>query len=253
MHHCVELVEPNSEKLPTKVDARRWLSDFAKLRNATRGHGAAYSEIYSKICVPLEKSLKIFTDNFSLFQRPWAYLYRNLSGKYRVTKLSQPATEFDEYKKSQYAHAVSSDGIYIWFDQPARVNLMYSSVDAVDFLYPNGKFTEKKFETISYITSSKSDEDLTPYLKPSTLLPSSETQGFKNLDIQGNSLGNLPPKQIGYIQRSILEDELKQALLDDRHPVITLVGRGGIGKTWLTLSVLYDIANLTRFYSNFMV
>lgn len=247
MHECVEIIEPSAEKLPTKVDARRWLSDFARLRNATRGHGAAYSEMYSKICVPLEKSLRIFTENFRLFQRPWAFLYRNLSGKYRVTKISQPSNEFDEYKKSQFSHVIPSDGIYVWFDQPVRVDLMFSSVDAIDFLYPNGKFTEKTFETISYITNSKSNEPSTPYLKPSTLLPSSETEGNKNLGLYENSFWNLPPKQSGYIQRPILENELKQSLLNDRHPVITLVGRGGIGKTWLTLNVLYDIANLSRF------
>lgn len=247
MHKCIEIVEPDSEKLPTKVDARRWLSDFAKLRNATRGHGAAYSELYSKICVPLEESLKIFTENFRLFQRPWAYLYRNLSGKYRVTKLSQPANDFDDFKKSQSTQVVLNDGLYIWFDHPVKVSLMYSTVDAIDFLYPNGKFTDKKFETISYITGLKSDEDSSLYIKPSTQLPSSETQGYKNLNIQGNVFSNLPPRQTDYIQRTTLEKELKQALLNDRHPVITLVGRGGIGKTWLTLNVLYDIAVLDRF------
>jgi hypothetical protein len=247
MHKCIEIVEPDSERLPTKVDARRWLSDFAKLRNATRGHGAAYSEMYSRICVPLEESLRIFTENFRLFQRPWAYLYRNLSGKYRVTKLSQSADEFDDYKKSHSSQIVLNDGLYIWFDHPVKVDLMFSTVDAVDFLFPNGKFTERKFETISYITGLKSDENSTPYLKPSTQLPSSETQGYKNLNIQGNVFSNLPPKQTGYIQRTTLEKELKQALLNDRHPVVTLVGRGGIGKTWLTLNVLYDVATLNRF------
>ena len=248
MHECVEIVEPGSEKLPTKIEGRRWLSDFAKLRNATRGHGASYSEIYSKICVPLENSLRIFTENFKLFQRPWAYLYRNLSGKYRVTKISRNADEFDEYKKNQSSKVVLGDGVYVWFESSAKVDLIFSSVDATDFLYPNGKFSEKKFETISYITGLKSNEDSSPYLKPSTPLPSSETQGYKNLNIQGNVFSNLPPKQQGYIQRAALENELKQALLmKDRYPVVTLVGRGGIGKTWLTLSVLYEIASLNRF------
>jgi len=247
MHRCIEIVEPSSEKLPVKVDARRWLSDFAKLRNATRGHGASNSEVYSKLCVPLEKSLSTFVENFRLFQRPWAYLYRNLSGKYRVTKISQPANEFDDFKKGQSVQIVLNDGIYVWFDQPVKVSLMFSSVDAIDFSYPNGKFTEKKFELISYITGSKSDEDSSPYLKPSTQLPISETQGYRNLNIQGEVFSNLPPRQNGYIQRSVLENELKQALLNDRHPVITLVGRGGIGKTWLTLNVLYEIAKLKRF------
>ncbi len=234
MHECFTIVEPNTEKLPTKVDARRWFADFSALRNATRGHGAAYSELYSRICVPLETSIKIFTENFNLFQRPWAYLYRNLSGKYRVTKFSQQANEFDEYKKSQSANISLNDGAYVWFDQPSKVDLLFTTVDAIDFMLPNGKFSEKNFETISYITSSKSSEDSSPYLKSSRSLPSSETEGFGNLEIQGNSFGNLPSRQKGYITRSVLETELKRVLINDRHPVITLVGRGGIGKTWLT-------------------
>ena len=58
----------------------------------------------------------------------------------------------------------------------------------------------------------------------------------------------MPPAQSGYIHRAELENELSVVLLNEhRHPVITLVGRGGIGKTWLTLSVLHEIANQERF------
>lgn len=45
-----------------------------------------------------------------------------------------------------------------------------------------------------------------------------------------------------YVPRPQLEKELYQALNDDRHPVITLVGRGGIGKTSLAISVVNRIA-----------
>ena len=34
-----------------------------------------------------------------------------------------------------------------------------------------------------------------------------------------------------------------------RHPIITLVGRGGIGKTWLTLSILQEIAKEGRYFA----
>ena len=98
LHSCLEHLETQWEKLPNKVSGRRWLSLFAMIRNKTRGHGATQSELCSKLCVPLENSIRIFIDNFKLFKRSWAYLHMNLSGKYRVTKFTNPATEFDFLK-----------------------------------------------------------------------------------------------------------------------------------------------------------
>ena len=246
IHACICLLEFNYEKLPTRVDGRRWLSLFAMLRNKTRGHGATPTELYGKLCPPLEESIRTFVDNFRLFKRPWVYLYRNLSGRYRVTKFTQPGTEFDTLKTGA-VNINLQDGIYIYFDQPARVELMYSSVDALDFLFPNGAFDSKKFELISYITDNRNDVDASPYLSPATPLPQSETQGIGSLDVQGECFGNLPLVQQGYIYRKALEVELFDALMNDRHPMITLVGKGGIGKTWLTLTVLHQVANDDRF------
>jgi tetratricopeptide (TPR) repeat protein len=44
-----------------------------------------------------------------------------------------------------------------------------------------------------------------------------------------------------------LETELLDGLTNDRHPIITLVGSGGIGKTWLTLAVLHQVASEGRY------
>jgi hypothetical protein len=51
----------------------------------------------------------------------------------------------------------------------------------------------------------------------------------------------------GYIHRVQLESELYERIMDDRHPVITLVGRGGIGKTSLALSVLHRLTQTKKF------
>ena len=59
--------------------------------------------------------------------------------------------------------------------------------------------------------------------------------------------GNVPPTPHGYVDRIALQRELRESLLDDRHPIVTLVGRGGIGKTALALSVLHGIEGLERF------
>jgi hypothetical protein len=44
-----------------------------------------------------------------------------------------------------------------------------------------------------------------------------------------------------YIPRDDLERKLRSAILSENHPIITLKGAGGIGKTWLTLTVIHDI------------
>jgi len=46
-----------------------------------------------------------------------------------------------------------------------------------------------------------------------------------------------------------LEEEVLSLLKDDRHPIVTLVGRGGIGKTSLALEVLHQIAAEGDFYT----
>ncbi|MCC5294403.1 NB-ARC domain-containing protein, partial [Staphylococcus aureus] len=45
----------------------------------------------------------------------------------------------------------------------------------------------------------------------------------------------------------VLEEELRNLLLDERRQMITLVGRGGIGKTSLALRVLDGITAETRY------
>jgi hypothetical protein len=125
---------------------------------------------------------------------------------------------------------------------------LFSDADATDFYFPNGNFNDKTktFEVLSYLTNKKHPENGDRYLTPISSLPNSETQG-RNIDIQGNSLGNLPPVQNGYIKRIDLENELHKILTDDRHPIVTLFGRGGIGKTWLALEILHRIAEEGKF------
>lgn len=66
---------------------RSWFLNFAYLRNKTRGHGAQRGERIASAYPYLRRSLNIFCSNFLLFQLPWAYIRRNLSGKYRVVPL----------------------------------------------------------------------------------------------------------------------------------------------------------------------
>ena len=97
------------------------------------------------------------------------------------------------------------------------------------------------YEILSYITNERRRVDGSVFLTPPTALPSSETQGKPALDPQGNLWGNLPEPPAGYIQRPSLEEHLKEAVLHERHEIVTLNGPGGIGKTSLALSALWKL------------
>lgn len=245
IHMALKLIDPSCEDLPIKVDGRRWLLTFVALRNKTRGHGAPQSGVCGKVCADLEKSIRLMSGNFILLRRPWAYLHRNLSGKYRVTSLAGDTSPFN-YLKSTSAGTLP-DGVFVQFDEHARVDLMVTNVDAADFFFPNGNFTGRRYELISYITGSKEDGDAVPYLAPASELPDSETQGLGLLDVQGAGFGNLPPPPTGYVHRTDLEKGLRSATEDDHHPIVTLVGRGGIGKTSTALTVLHLLSETERF------
>ena len=190
LNACLKRIDQSNEEIPIKIDGRKWFSTLAKLRNKTRGHGAPQINVCSSICPDLEMSIKILVDNFCIFRRPWAFLHRNLSGKYNIIKLTENTQPFD-YLRTDRSVSLR-DGVYIHFDHHSRVDLIESNVDALDFFFPNGGFNDKQFELISYITGSKSYGDSKPYLVPATELPTSETQGIGILDIQGKCFSNLP-------------------------------------------------------------
>jgi hypothetical protein len=246
LHKCLKAFVPEREDLPTKVQGKLWFLMFAELRNKTRGHGAPPASVYSSISSDFERSIQLIIDNYSLFRRSWAYLHTNLSGRVQTFKLTENISPFESLRK------VSSisihDGVYIYLDKPTKVELIESDLDTNDFFYPNGGFRGKRFELLSYITGNRSDGDGTLYLTSITKLPDSDTQGLGLLDIQGQSFGNLPPVPVGYVQRQELEEETVEKLTNtDRYPIITLSGRGGIGKTSLALTALHKIASLGQF------
>lgn len=157
--------------------------------------------------------------------------------------------QFDFLKGSKTPEDLRSlhDGIYVHIGSPCRTDLIESDADATDFLFSNGAFTDTKYELISYLTDSTRSADSTRYLVPTTALPEIETHGLGQFVIQGDLFGNLPPTPVGYISRTVLEQDLQEALLDNHHPVVTLVGRVGIGKTALALAVLHEIEQLETF------
>lgn len=241
-----ELV-PDIERTPNRVSASRWFTNFAVLRNKTRGHGAITPEGCARLAPRLQHSVSLILENVPVLKRRWAYLHRNLSGKYRIVPLQDGESPFKDLKTSAYLSAERPanlpDGIYIEFGDPMQVELVETSVDVRDFFLPNGAFKGKSFEWLSLISDSRKNGDASAYMAPPGERPVSETDGQRLLDATGKAMSNLPPAPQDYVPRPELEAELLKALKNDRHPVITLVGRGGIGKTSLALTALHRAAS----------
>jgi len=234
------------DPLPGKFDGRRWFGMFATLRNGTRAHGATLPSVKREACPQLENSIRLFAENFGLFRREWAYLFRNVSGKYRVTTISTSAPAFDPFKSSTQASL--TNGVYLQFDEPCRVELIETTPEATDFFVPNGKFNEKKFEFISYMTDDRLDGDAGLYLTPAENLAKSETCAMGQLELVGNCFANVPTARKDYICRPSLESTLQSALLaEEQDRIVTLSGRGGIGKTSLALQVLEKVSLSSRY------
>lgn len=250
LDQCLKVIAPNSEQLPKKISGRHWYNIFAALRNKTRGHGAVPSGRLSAICDDLHNSLCLVADNFRLFQRGWGYLQQTLRGKYRVTRWNDSAESLNFLKTREGIPHKLADGVYVHFSDDSStdalmiVDLVYSDIDAKDFYLPNGSFNGRRFQIISYVTGLVQEIDASLYTAPITDLPASETQGLPELAQKEWSIVNLPPVQNGYIEREPPEQKLYDEIVgDNQHRIITLIGRGGIGKTWLALKVLNQVAD----------
>ncbi|WP_416866046.1 MAG: NB-ARC domain-containing protein [Imperialibacter sp.] len=244
---CHNEITENSPSIGTKIQLKNWFSHFARIRNKTKGHGALQVDKLSKISVNLEKSLKLITENFILFRLDHFILKQNLSGTYRITSISNKQSKMEEYLATT-KNSELKDGVYLFLDEPFHIELLYSSIEAIDFFLPNGGFNGNTFEILSYITGNIEYIDCKPFLRPPGKLPSSETEGHGDLEIIGNTFSNIPSYAGIYINRVTLEQELERVLLmQDRHPVVTLLGRGGIGKTCLTINVLNKICLTMRY------
>lgn len=230
------------ENISKKVSGKQWFDLFGILRNKTRGHGAVTTTQAASAYSSLFESIEVLINNFNLFKRQWAYLHRNLSGKYRISGITENVDQFDELKTS--VSFTFPNGIYLSLDGYLPVNLIQSNAELTDFYFANGQFRSKDFEMLSYITNDKISIPNSPYLTPVESLPQSETQGASLLDAIGNCFSNLPSSPPNYIARTKQEEDvISQLKLTDRHPIVTLTGPGGIGKTTLAIKVLHQLVN----------
>lgn len=239
LHEAGCTIDPDLEPLPRRGNLLNWFRTGVWLRNRTRGHGALTTAQMSRLASPLRDSLHAVTENLPLFRRPWVVVRRTQSRKYHVVGLGGDTRVFSYLKSSRDVDL--QDGVHVFFGGPVRVGLITGDVDARDFFLPNGNFRAATYEGISYVSGVTTRVAADNYLAPPGPMPASATEGLRELEVQGNAFGNVPPMPVGYVRRPELERELAERLTDSRYPVITLLGRGGIGKTSLALQVLHEV------------
>lgn len=242
---ALQYLDIEAEEVPNKTDLKRWFRLFATLRNKTRAHGATQLEKATKAAEHIARSVELVYHNFRLFRRPWAHLHRNISGKFRVSGVTENVADFGFLKQVQDKQF--PNGLYLFMGGPRRINLIHTDAELRDFYFANGGLTSKKYEMLSYYSDDRVNGDGALFLMPPGVLPPSETEGHGELVPQGNCFSNVPDLMTDYVSRPRLEHDLRQLLLDDRRPIVTLVGRGGIGKTSLALKVIQGLYEDKRY------
>ncbi len=236
---------PHEKSTNGKIQLIKWFDEFAKIRNKTRGHGATMLATCAKAAGPLMSSINQIEHNLAIFKLDSAFLHENINGHYRISRIAGDDNSFSEFKAKNPERKKLKDGVYTIFSQSSRPKLntlLFSDSDLSYFRFPNGAAHGKIYDTLSYIDGKTHRLPLEPEFSiPPTELPPSDTYGLNEIDIQGYVYGNIPPRPNNYIRRDALELQLKELILDDRNPVISLTGMGGIGKTSLIISVLHDL------------
>lgn len=248
IREALRLLDSDIPIVNKKVSLRHWFHSFVELRNKTRGHGAPTPALCAELAPNLQASISVLCAHHPIYNLEWVYLHRNFSGKYRVVPLSQSCASFDNLKSAAAIEGPHyQNGVYIWVDGPRYVELITTDLDTRDFFFPNGNFKGQTYELHSLVSDNRIRGDAKAYMAPVGGRPASESEGKSALDHLGKVMTNIPNAPAGYIRRPRLESEVYDALINDRHPIITLAGRGGIGKTSLVLILLHELCAVDRY------
>lgn len=247
MYECRKIISNQPYETNVKLKLKDWFKVFAELRN-DYAHNRISQPDYKTLIPLLEKSLFLFIQNFSLFKKPWIYVHFTANKNYKLINLNSNkiAENFVDVDSS----LIEKEGIYFVLEDsiPVYVNLLISNITLNDFFVPNGRFTDKKFELVSYITSETIELESKDFHIPLEELPKSETHGLEKLELIDCTFTNLPNLDRKYIEREEIEDKLYEALMDKRKwRIVTLRGRGGIGKTSTALEVLRKLTSEDRY------
>ena len=238
----LDLDSPIPDRKPTAKDL---ITAFVQIRNKTKAHGAVGPDFFSKATPHYLTAIIKFVTNCPAFHFNWVYLTLRDNGKQRGLKLASITPK--HFRDSEIATLpVHGEGLFIFPAHPSKPikcdDLIFTNRECNHFLVANGGASETEATFIDYGHGNTKRCLINKFTRIPTPLPSSETEGLPYIDVQSNLFGNLPELRTDYVQRKCLENELEVRLRDKNHPIITLHGRGGIGKTCLAVKVANVLA-----------
>lgn len=225
------------------------ISALIAARNKTKAHGAVEPEFYAEATGSYVRAISSLIRNCPAFEWDWCNATRGRGDRPVMVQLrgesprrmseAEPGTELEAQLGVSFLPPDSKHWI------PCST-LLKCDANCSKFYLPNGSYRrDGAAEFIDYASGHVKSVDCSTLLQPPARLPESETHGTSTLEVRSNALDNLPSERRGYIERPLLEEELELRLLDANHTIITLHGRGGIGKTWLALHMAQRLATST--------
>jgi hypothetical protein len=228
------------------ASVRDLITAFVQIRNKTKGHGAVGPDFFAQANVSYIRSLAFLLETCPLFRWKWVTATSHGSEWHLVglAGINSTAVVITEDMDTSSMRG----GVNFVPDGTARAYscapLIQVSNESTVFWLPNGDFgAGGDAQFIDYASGETRRAELGQFVLPPAPLPPSETEGAGALDVQSNVFGNLPSIPKGYVSRPTLERELLDRLLDRNHVIITLHGRGGVGKTSLALYVTHFLAD----------
>lgn len=223
------------------------ISRLVFIRNKTRGHGAKGSDFFAKINELFYRSIARLIENCPIIDYEWEFsAVRGRKNQFVTVALMGLAPKYKANDVSEFVR--TSEEIHFLPPNGPRhypcAPLLTTNRECSEFWFPNGAYGNGKAEYINYATGDTKRLEVAGYERPPASLPESETVGLPELDVQSNVFGNLPSLPTGYVERDEIQEQLYARLLDKNHPIITLHGRGGIGKTSLALFMAHKLAGL---------
>lgn len=225
---------------------RELVTALVQIRNKTKAHGAVGPDFFADVNEQYIDLVKAFIVHCPVFSWQWFHLLQRDKGSVRAVRLQG---EGPQHIREADAVRYRPEKPGVHFVPAGRqrqfncADLLRSNREYTRLLLPNGGYDGRgRAEFIDYGTGHVAKEDVGTFVAPPVLPPSSETQGQAALDVQGNAWANLPPQPRGYINRPRLESELQDKLSDRNHAIITLHGRGGMGKTMLALNAAHEMS-----------
>ena len=246
-----ELGAETSEN-PRGATVKELITSLVQVRNKTKAHGAVGADFFSSANADYITAVRALVENCPAFRWQWMHFLIRDNGSICGVLLrgndprNMPSADLANFTPSL-------PGVYFVPERPTQAahlprlvsccEFLRTTRECTMFLLPNGDYKDNgEAEFIDYATGKTSMVDVGSFLSPPVQLPPSETEGSATFDIRSNAFENLPSLPAGYIERRQLQSELEKRLLDKNHPILTLHGMGGVGKTSLALFAAHKLA-----------